>query len=178
MSKKTQRKKQGTKKLGFKRNLFLVFIIILAVVFHPTTLLLSVGMLPTFVVLLVDRTQGKTKTFTVGAMNLAGCVPFVLEVWIRGHTVETAMDYIMQPRTIVVMYFAAAIGYLIEWAMIGIVMAVMKEKGKMRLKEIDKISEDLIRRWGKSVTGKIPLDPYGFPLETKEDKEEDKEEDA
>lgn len=169
---KKKQKKQKTGKLGFKRNLFLVFIIILAVVFHPTTLLLSVGMLPTFVVLLVDRTKGKTKTFTVGAMNLAGCIPFVLDVWMRGHTIETAIDYIVQPRTIVIMYFAAAIGYLIEWAMIGIVMAVMKEKGKMRLREIEKTSENLIRRWGKSVTGKIPLDPYGFPIEIKEEKEE------
>lgn len=154
--------------MGWKGNIFLIFSILLGVVFLPTTVILLIGMLPTLAAFFVDRTRGKTRTLTVGAMNLAGCVPFILEIWINGHTMDNAMTYISQPRTIVVIYFAAAIGYMIDWAMTGIVIGVMSEKGRARLKQIEKTKNELIDRWGEEVTNTLPLDPDGFPLENPE----------
>lgn len=150
--------------VSWKRNVFLAFGVILAVVFLPTSTILIAGMVPTFVALLVDRTRGKMRTLTVGAMNFAGCAPFILELWLHGHTMDNAMTYITQPRTIVVIYFAAAIGYMIDWAMTGIVIGIMSEKGKARIKQIEKEKNALIERWGEEVTNTIPLDEDGFPL--------------
>lgn len=155
--------------MSWKRNLFITVTVLLGVVFLPTTVMLLVGMLPTFAGFLIDKTRGKVRTLAIGSMNLAGCVPFILEVWTRGHTMDNAMMYITQPRTIVVIYFAAAIGYMIDWAMTGIVIGIMSEKGKARVKQIEKEKSVLISRWGEEVTNTLPLDADGFPLKTIED---------
>lgn len=155
---------KNKRKLGWKGQMLLIFIVLLGAVFLPTTVLLVVSMLPTMAASVIDKTQGKARTLTIGAMNLAGCFPFIVELWLRGHTMEIALQYLMQPRTVVMIYFAAALGYLIDWAMTGIVSAVMVQKARERLRAIDKEQEALVERWGKEVTGKIPLDPYGFAV--------------
>lgn len=150
-------------KIGWKGQILLIGSIITSVLFSAVSIILFIGMVPTIVCAIVDRTQGKIKTLTIGAMNLAGCVPFVVEVFLRGNNIETAINYIIQPRTIVVMYFAAAIGYLIDWAMTGIVSTIMVQKYKKRLKTIEQEKLVLTERWGLEVSGTIPLDEQGFP---------------
>ena len=162
--------------LGWRGNVFLGFLIVLGITFLPTSLLLMVGMLPTFMASILDRTSGKIKTLTVGSMNLAGCIPFIIKLWMGGHTMAQAAQMITQPEVIVVMYMAAAIGYLIDWSVTGIVIGIMAQKGKARLRQIEREQEVLAERWGEEVRGKIKLDAFGFALETpisgeKEEKE-------
>lgn len=141
---------------------------IAAVVFMPTTMILMLGMIPTIVAGVIDKDGKGTKALTVGAMNLAGCTPFLIDLWTRGHTAEMAVTIVSDPRTIIVIYAAAGIGYLINWAMAGIVGTIMVQRGHLRLKDIQKLEEALVERWGREVTGDLPLDPYGFPLEAAE----------
>lgn len=157
-------RKRKSKPLGWRGRVFMGLGIIMGVVFLPTSILLVVGMIPTFVAIMVDRTRDKLKPLTVGAMNLAGCTPFILEMWTEGQSIDNALTYISEPRTVVVIYFAAAMGYLIDWAMTGIVAALMMERGRGRIKDIEKRQADLIERWGPEVTGDIPLDEYGFAI--------------
>jgi hypothetical protein len=63
------------------------------------------------------------------------------------------------------MYMSAAVGYLIEWSVTGMVVIFMTEKGKARLEEIAKRQKELVRKWGPEVTGELKLGPDGFPLE-------------
>ncbi len=135
------------------------------IVFLPTTIFLFFAMMPTLVAGLVDRGGKGTRALTVGSMNLAGCTPFLLELWTSGHTAENALTIISNPRTVVVIYCAAGIGYLIDWAMSGIVATVMIQRSGARLKDIKKRQTDLVERWGQEVTGLLPLDAYGFPFE-------------
>jgi hypothetical protein len=150
--------------LGWKGQMILVCSIVMAVVFLPTTILLVVGMLPTLVAALVDRTRERVLGMTVGSMNLAGCTPFVIELWSGEHTPERALEIVAQPLPITIMFAAAALGYMIEWSMTGIVASIMSQKAIARLKAIDEQQKKLIDRWGREVSGEIPLDPYGFPL--------------
>ncbi len=152
-------------KLSWRGRIILMAAVAMAIVFLPTSFMLGIGMLPTFVALLIDRSRGKLKALTVGAMNLAGCLPFILELWVQGHNFQNAVMFMTQPRTIVVMYFSAAIGYMIEWAVSNITTSIVLERGKARIKEIEKIHEDMEEKWGKEVSGKLPLDQYGFPAE-------------
>jgi len=161
-------KKNKRKKIEWQFQVLLILLVFLSVLFFPTTALLMVGMLPTIVLFLVDRSKGKVKTMTVGAMNLAGCTPFVIEMWMTAHTLETSIEFITTPRTIVVMYFSAAIGYMIDWALTGIVSTIMYEKGKIRLDQIEKEQDHLVERWGMEVTGKLPMDAYGFAIPEEE----------
>ena len=161
-------------KLGWKGQLLVTVGAIAAIVFLPTTIILFVGMIPTLVAVLVDRTAEQVRGMTVGAMNLAGCMPFVMDLWTSGHTPERAVEIVFQPLPIVVMYSAAGFGYLVEWAMTGIVVTFLEQKAAHRLRSIAAQQESLIGRWGREVSGEMPLDPNGFPLEQESDREEEK----
>lgn len=170
---KGKAKKRGgqKKKNSFKKQLFLVLGLIMAGVFSASTVLLVVGMLPTFVAGFVDRSKKKNKAFTVGSMNLAGCTPFLLELWSQGHTMDKAVMIISDPTAIVVIYAAAAVGYLIDWAMTGLVSTILYDRGKARQRAIEKKQKELIERWGKEITGTMKLDEHGFAIEDKKDEE-------
>lgn len=157
-----------SKKLGWHGQLLLVIFFVTAVVFLPTTILLFIGMLPTIGARLVDRSKAQTKVFTVGFLNLAGCFPYWFKLVEQGHKFENAMQILSNPSTIVVMYAAAGIGYMTEWAVTNTVAGFMVQRGKKRLEEIRKFQEGMVVRWGLEVTGDLPLDPAGFPIESKE----------
>lgn len=156
-------RKKKRKNVGWKAQILLILLILLCVLFSSVAVLMIVGMIPTVVALIVDRTEGRMRAVTVGAINFAGCAPFMIEVFKRGNNLELAINYIVQPRTIVVMYFAAAIGYVLDWALTGIVSSIMVQKHKRRLVAINEEKQQLIERWGEEVSGTIPLDEYGFP---------------
>jgi hypothetical protein len=161
---KAPKKSIRRRRSGGVRGSFLsIFVLIAAIVFMPTTILLFFGMLPTVVAAVIDRTGKGIKALTVGSMNLAGCTPFLLELWTKGHTVDQAVILITDPRAVIVIYCAAGMGYLIDWTMSGIVKIVMVQRSQVRLKEIRKLQEGLIERWGREVVGDLPLDAYGFP---------------
>lgn len=156
-------KKKGG--MGFKGQIIMIAGIITAVVFLPSTFLLLIGMVPTPFAILVDRTRAKNKVITVGSMNLAGCSPFLFELWTTDHSFERAFDIITDPFAIIVMWSAAAVGYIVNWAMTGIVSATLYQKGLSRQKHIKKRQQELIERWGREVTGELPMDAEGFPVE-------------
>ncbi len=160
-------------KSGWREQVFLTFLFITAVVFVPTTLMLTIGMLPAIVASFIDKSKEKMLGLTVGAMNLAGCTPFVLQLWTTSHTISGAVEILSDPLTIVIMYFAAAFGYMLEWSLTGMVVVFVTEKAKLRLDEIEKTQEDLVRKWGPEVTGKIKLGEDGFPLESETGKNPD-----
>lgn len=169
--------KKKKKKTGAQARLFLVFGCLTAAALLASTVLLLVGMLPTLVAMIADRTKKGTLVLTVGAMNLAGCSPFLIELWAKGHTVDIAVSLITEPLTIVVMYCAAGVGYIIDWAMSGIVGTVMVQRAEQRVEDINKTQADVIERWGREVTGEIPVDPYGFPIQQETEETEQSKED-
>lgn len=158
-----KKKKSGSG--GWKFHVLSAAGLMLGIVYSAVAIVFVVGMIPTLVAAIVDKTKSKTKAMTVGAMNFAGCMPFMVEVWKKGGSLDTAITYILEPRTIVVIYFAAMMGYLIEWAVTGIVSSVMVQRGKARMIAIREHQKELTERWGPEVTGNIPLDHYGFPIE-------------
>jgi len=170
--------KKKKSSLGWRGQILVIFLILLGVVFHSQSIILLIGMIPTVVLFCVDRTKGKIKTLTVGMINFAGCTPFMAEVYKKGNEFGHAINYVMEPRTIVVIFAAAAIGYLVHWGTRGIASGIMAQRAKARLKEIDKEKQKLIERWGIEVTGTIPLDEYGFPLEKPIDGAENKQSQA
>lgn len=149
---------------AWRAQIFLIFVMIGAIVFLPTTMLVFVGMLPTFVAFLVKGRGYMGTVVGIGAMNLAGISPFLIALWKDGQEFNKSLEILSDPKSYCVMYAAAALGHLINWAMGGIVGSIMYETGKRRLKEIEKRQEELIDRWGEEVSGSLALDDAGFPL--------------
>ncbi|PZO82812.1 MAG: hypothetical protein DI626_09675 [Micavibrio aeruginosavorus] len=156
--------KKKKKPAGWKGHVFLIVALLSSVMFSAIMIIFVIGMIPTLVAGVVDKTHGRIRCLTVGAMNFAGCAPFMIEVFKKGNDVSTAIAYMVQPRTIVVIYFAAAMGYLIDWAMTGIVSSIMVQRARGKLKNMEKQKKELVERWGPEVTGTMPLDEFGFAV--------------
>ncbi len=156
----------GKKKLG-AISLVGFFFVMVAVLVLPTTIVLAVGMLPTMAAMIGSSAGKGSKVLTIGMMNLAGCFPFLLPLWASDHTVGQALSILMDIRSIIVMYCAAGIGYLIDWAMAGIVNTIMVQRASGRLDDVRKRQARLIERWGEEVKGDLPLDSSGFAVNIK-----------
>lgn len=155
-------------KMGWRERVMLAAFIVAAVVFLPVTALLFIGMLPTVMARLTDKTKERTKVLTVGFMNFAGCYPFVYQLIESGLKLQNAISILSDPLTVVMIYSAALLGYGIEWLVTNMVAGLMVQKGRNRLETITKMHENMTKQWGREVSGEIPLDPYGFPLEQTE----------
>jgi hypothetical protein len=140
-----------------------VALAIMGVIFHATTIVLAIGMMPTIGASLIDRSRSKFLTISVGLMNAAACLPVILHLWEIGHDYNNAIALVAQPRTIIFIYVIAALGYIIDFALTGIVSNILVQRGQSRMKAIEKRHKELIERWGLKVNGKIPLDDEGFP---------------
>ncbi len=167
-------KKNKRKKSSWILQLLIVISVLSAIIFSAETIILAVGMIPTLVALIVDRSEHKIRAASIGMLNFAGCMPFMVEVFNKGNNIETAVSYVLQPRTIVVIYFAAGMAYMINWMMVGLLSSILVQKTKKRVKEIGTLKAELVERWGVEVTGAIPLDNYGFPLPDHAEKSESK----
>jgi hypothetical protein len=162
--KQAPRKKKKKGGAGGKVQIVLIFFILLSAVFLPTAFVMFIGLLPMVVAFFVDRSPKKSKAITVGAMNLAGCMPFLLELWTTDHTLDRAFSIILNPMAIIVIYSAAVVGYLIDWALSIMVASFLYDRGVSRKAAIEKRQQELIERWGREVTGSLPLDEQGFPI--------------
>jgi hypothetical protein len=155
-------KKRG---LGWRGHLFTIVGLVCAVLFAPTTVILVFGMLPTLAANLIDKTIQKSRAISVGMMNFAGCMPFLLELWLSPtpNDLHAALNIIIQPKTGIIIYVIAAAGYAIEAAVTGMVSTLLQQRAQHRLTAIEQRKEDLIARWDQYVDGEVPLDDFGFP---------------
>lgn len=151
-------------KMSFRSRLLMVFILIIGAVFLPVTVVLILGMLPSVIAFMIDMTRSKSLALTVMLMNFITCFPFLMEVASGPLDLSVAYRILMEPVDIVIMFSGAAAGYFLDWSMAGISNVIMVSRAHNRLDQIDKRQKELIRRWGKEVTGEIELDPDGFPI--------------
>lgn len=152
----------GKPKKSFGERLTSAFFIVSAAAFLPSTMLLMAGMVPTMVALYVVGKNKRSKAFTVGSMNLAGCMPFLMDLWTRGHTIEKALEMLLNPLALVIMYSAAVVGYILYWIVVSVVSNVMHKKAVHDMKVLVDRQDNLVERWGIEVTGEVRLNDKGF----------------
>lgn len=147
---------KSTEKSGMPFSVRFAFFMVLvtAIVFLPTTIILFVGLIPTMVAAIIDNNPTKTAWLTVGAMNLAGTVPVWFMLLDAGHTIPAAFQLVGQPSTIILSYGGAAAGWFIYNWVTPWVAAMVQAKNERRLRDIDKRQKALIRKWGEDVVAR------------------------
>ena len=128
-----------------------LFLLPAGVLFLPTTLLLAVGLIPTFVALIVDRAPEKYAAITVGPMNLCGVLPAALELWQGSHTVEHALRLITDPLTLLVACSAAGVGWLVFYAVPPLVAGIIVAHHEQEIKRAREHQDKLNAEWGEEV---------------------------
>lgn len=158
MAKEKKDKKEKKTGIGFSLKLAFFIIIVSAGVFLPSTIVMGVLMIPTFVALLIDRSPQRSIGMTVGLVNFAGVVPAWLDLWETGHTLKKAIAISTDPKALLLAYAAAAVGWVIYTNITPFVALIVVRKTEKRVKDIDQRQKALIKRWGQEVTGALSSD--------------------
>lgn len=130
--------------------------VLLFMVALPTFITLLVGLLPSMVAFIFDRSPGRTLARCVFGLNFSGVAPYILELWQHdGQSVASATHQIFQPVALSVMYGAAGLGWLLYLAMPPIVANVLNLSAQRRIGELRKKQRALIKTWGESLIKEV-----------------------
>ena len=126
-------------------------ILCLSVVALPVCVLLVVGMIPTIVAYIIDQTPRRTLTLTVGPLNLAGTAPYCFQLWFGVDTMHALGLYVSSVWVWLVMYVAAAIGWLLHLGMPVIVHFLLERSLDGRKAKLVVMQRKLRAEWGDDV---------------------------
>jgi len=144
---------------GLLLSAFVLVGVPLALAGTPTLLLIAVGMLPTLVALVVDRTRDKLLAITVGSMNTAGLLVPLTQLWTGSNDVVQAVSILMRPGNGVVVYGAAAVGWAFHFAIPGLVASVLVAQRRQRIVVLAAEQKTLVEAWGEEVRGRSVVRP-------------------
>jgi hypothetical protein len=130
----------------------IVFVGILFV-FTGSVIVVLVGMAPTIVALIIDRTPKKYAAFCVGGMNFAGAFPWLMKLWAVSPMggVKDSIAIAFNPFNLTVMYGAAAFGWLIYQTVPPIVAAMIAVSAQHRIAQLRSRQRELIKEWGDAI---------------------------
>ncbi|WP_366656993.1 hypothetical protein [Fodinicurvata sp. EGI_FJ10296] len=117
----------------------------------PTTLLFAVGMAPTIVALIVDRDPNKFAPITVGSLNFCGVMSTAIPLWGGTHSLDGVASVLADPFTWLVMYAAAALGWLLYFSVPPAVSTFMAMRYQAEIDEMTARQAELKEEWGDDV---------------------------
>ena len=128
-----------------------VIFVLLVMVALPTVLLLIVGMLPTIVAWLVDRTKQKYATFCVGGLNACGVFPYILDLWTGTHTPAAAFGILTDVFALAIMFGTAAFGWMMYSSIPPVIVSVLTVMAQRRIAQLRTNQRRIIEEWGEEV---------------------------
>ena len=141
----------------FKPKLVLILLIPLAMVFLPTTAVVTTGMIPTLVALVIDGSSRRYLTVAVGGLNLVGCTYFLRLLWSMPQGVSAVTTVLGSSYGWLCALVGAGCGWLLFLGMPPIVRSVASAQARIRLFRLNREMERMIEDWGPEVT--MPTDP-------------------
>jgi len=124
-----------------------------AIVSLPSVVLLAVGMIPTLVAYIIDEDEEKLAPVTVGALNFAGVLPLLFELWQGGSSMQQLKSLGASPAHWLLMYGAAAFGWAIYFAVPPVVGSTLIAKRQAKVETLRAAQMKLIGAWGEDVRG-------------------------
>lgn len=136
---------------------FLLTATFLLVLAGPTMIVLFFGMLPTLVAYIIDRSPQKSATFSVGSINFIGVFPYVLDLWSSMNTIDEALNMVTDLFSMLIMYSAAAFGWLLFMAMPAVVSSFVIVLQQRKVAQLRAEQKDLIEEWGPEVGALVEM---------------------
>jgi len=124
------------------------FLVVLA---GPTMVVLFFGLLPTFVAYIIDRSKGKSATFSVGSVNFIGVFPYIVQLWGGENTFNAALMITTDLVAMLVMYAASAFGWLIFLALPTLISSFVVIMQQRKVAQLRGEQKELIEEWGPHV---------------------------
>lgn len=130
----------------------------LLVIAAPTMIVLFFGMLPTLVAFIIDRSEQKSATFCVGAINFIGVFPYIMDLWIEKNTIDAALNSVTDLFAMLVMYSASAFGWLLFMAMPAVVASFVTVLQQRKVAQLRGQQKELMEEWGAEVAALVEMD--------------------
>ncbi|MGY9006011.1 MAG: hypothetical protein ACKVJQ_07950 [Alphaproteobacteria bacterium] len=103
----------------------------------PTMLVVTIGLLPTLVALVVDVRPGRKAAQSVGALNIAGITPFLVTLWTGQNDIVSAMKILTDAFAWLVIYSAAGGGWLLYLGMPTVSSIFMQMTAKHKITNLE-----------------------------------------
>lgn len=155
VDKKKEEKAEG-KKAKKKGGIPLVALVlggIAALLALPITLILVAALVPTFVLMLTDRSEKRSPTVCVGALNLSSAAVVVMQLMRTGLGFDNALALLMQPLNWLIMWAGAAVGWAILTFVPPVVAQLLAGMAEMRVVKLKKNLDEIKKNWSDSVAG-------------------------
>ena len=137
---------------GLSRFIWFILISVAMIILSPPTMmLLFLGLLPSFVAMVIDRTEGKYAAFSVFGMNFSGVFPYLTEVWFEDHTIDAAVTIMTDPLDLMIIYGAAGFGWLIYIAVPPVILTFISAMSERRVATLRDNQSKIIEEWGEGV---------------------------
>jgi hypothetical protein len=112
----------------------------------------AIGMLPTAIALVIDRSKNKHPACAVAGLNLAGVFPFLPTLWLHGPDAATGKDVLENALTLSTMFGAAAVGWVLVATLPGLVNAIDRAFVLRRCSMLRDHQRRLREEWGPDVS--------------------------
>lgn len=145
-------KSAGGKKPSLIRNIgLLVAVVPLIFVFMPTVIFMGIALIPTLVALMVDKSARRYCGITVGALNFSGALPYLLDLWLKDHSVPHALTLLANVFNLMVILGASAFGWMLYVVTPLLVSGAMSFSSSNRTSNLKTKQQDLLAQWGPDV---------------------------
>jgi hypothetical protein len=142
-----EKKKSGG--FGFKLALAALAAGALSVI--PLCLIALPGLMPSIAVFFADRGRPRYTSYTVAVMNFAGVFPFLLTALKHGLSLEASAAKLSDPFTWLVMYGAAALGWLTCALTPAIARFCLEIQAMQRRRTLESMAKAIVTEWGDEV---------------------------
>lgn len=119
-------------------------------------IIVFVGMLPSIVALIVDRSPRKYGSLTIAALNFAGVLPYLVKLWAKSQSMENALTVIIDVLALAVMYGAAGFGWMIFLTVPTFVSSIFLVISQRRVALLRENQRKIIEEWGESIARAEP----------------------
>ncbi len=117
----------------------------------PIFLILVVASVPPLVAYFIDRDSEKYAAVAVGTLSLSGALPYILDLWLNTFTIREAVLILADPYTWLVIYGAAAAGWLMYFMLPIAAHIYLKMSSDHRIAILQKECEALVKEWGSAI---------------------------
>ena len=158
MADKKEKKDKDQKKGGSFKLIFFMVLVGCLIPFGIPTLLVCLGLTPTLIALLTDTDKNRSALATIGYLNFAGVLPFLMDLWMNGQSMDVAIRIVSDPSSWVIMLGAAGVGHLILYAVPPAIATMVVTKKTSRIAQLREGIKQLESIWGPDVATATPVD--------------------
>lgn len=145
-------KEQKRKKSKLRVILYIVGFIVLIVLLSFAAVLFMLGMLPSFVANYADTTKDRNHVRIIAACNFSGVLPYLAQLYKKGEITSDAVNaLLLNPTVWLVMYGAAAFGWLLVWFFPRAVHFVLNLVQDTSVKGLRDKQQQIVDEWGLEV---------------------------